>query len=491
MWKWGLALFALLVVAASGTAFYLSDKLYLRFPHTVVPSSQFGRTYAPAQLQADFQYLTSTMEHIHPDFQAVVDRAGYGARKSQIMRALDHPMTRVEFYDIASQINGSINDGHTQLRVPAEEWQADAVCPPLGIDIDENGLLITRSYGDLSIPANSRLVSLNGVDAAELARWMMARESAETVSARRAYAASHFPSRVWAYGIRAPYDIVYRPPGAAANRHAEAQSIALDAWNRESGFNSSNPMQLTMLPDHIAELYLRDFDQPESRYSAFLKQAFQQIKDNKISALILDLRKNNGGDSRESDELQTYISDSELPALEKVSVKTTPEVKAIYRTLLPEGFRWIPLNQVVPMLRGIDRSPDNGMFTFQPEAGSPVQRSSPNPLSYHGDLFVLIGPYTYSTAVLFVAPLKYWHRATLVGETTGEPMTFFGDNYEFDLPNTKLVADVSHKVFYLLGSKGPHEGVEPDIAASSQMPDALLLAMKEIDRRRALHASTH
>jgi hypothetical protein len=63
-------------------------------------------------------------------------------------------------------------------------------------------------------------------------------------------------------------------------------------------------------------------------------------------------------------------------------------------------------------------------------------------------------------------------------------LTFFGDNYEFDAPSTKLVTDVSHKTFYLLGSTGPHSGLEPDIAISPRAPDAMLLAMREIKRRR-------
>jgi hypothetical protein len=63
-----------------------------------------------------------------------------------------------------------------------------------------------------------------------------------------------------------------------------------------------------------------------------------------------------------------------------------------------------------------------------------------------------------STAVLFAAPLKYWHRATIIGETTAEPLTFFGDNYEFDAPRTMLVTDVSHTLFQLLGSHGPQAG---------------------------------
>jgi len=42
---------------------------------------------------------------------------------------------------------------------------------------------------------------------------------------------------------------------------------------------------------------------------------------------------------------------------------------------------------------------------------------------------------------------------------------------------------VSHKLFRLFGSHGPHAGLEPDIAVSKAHPDALALAMQAIAAR--------
>ena len=72
-------------------------------------------------------------------------------------------------------------------------------------------------------------------------------------------------------------------------------------------------------------------------------------------------------------------------------------------------------------------------------------------MQYHGTLSILIGPRTYSSAVIFAAPFKHYHLATMIGEETGEPLVFYGDDYDFDLPATHLQAQVSHKRFTLLG----------------------------------------
>lgn len=159
-------------------------------------------------------------------------------------------------------------------------------------------------------------------------------------------------------------------------------------------------------------------------------------------------------------------------------------MKAAYRTLLPPGFRWIPLNRLIAPLAGIQNAPDNGVSVSHPDGDHPAERFFKQNLAFKGDLYLLISPITYSQALLAAAPYKYWKRAVVIGQTTGEPMTFFGDYFAFDLPNTKLVMHASHKRFVLFGSKGPHAGLEPDITVQPDQ-DAYQIALREIARRRA------
>ena len=64
----------------------------------------------------------------------------------------------------------------------------------------------------------------------------------------------------------------------------------------------------------------------------------------------------------------------------------------------------------------------------------------------------------------------------MVGAAPTEPLTFFGDYYEFDLPHTRLQMHVSHKRFVLFGSNGHGEHLQPDIPTTPQRPDAYAIA---------------
>ena len=119
---------AAVVALVAGLGFYLSDKVYIRFPHAHVAPADFTRRYSADELKSDFRYLTATVEHIHPDVAAVTDKSQYAALKALTLASLDHPMTRTEFFRaIAPALGRAYADGHTELLTPTdEEWSGYA-----------------------------------------------------------------------------------------------------------------------------------------------------------------------------------------------------------------------------------------------------------------------------------------------------------------------------------------------------------------------------
>jgi hypothetical protein len=485
MWKWIAASIVGVLVLLGGLAAYLSDKIYLRFDHAKVSPAAFERRFEAKALKQDFLYLTATIERLHPNFPAIVDRPTYDRRKAEILAALDHPMTRQEFYRTMAPIDGEFRDGHTSLRNPAEELEAYNATgngsPPLVVRFDDQGAQIVTSLGP-PIPAGSRLRAIGDVDAVALRDHVAARISGESMPFRWSYASETFARRVWEEGLRPPFKIAWTSPSGAKGEVMSA-GVSAKTWNAASGTLGGAPFSLRIDGD-VAHLVVSSLDTPPGQLKAFLDTAFTTIRDRRVHTVVLDLRQNGGGDSRQGDLLQSYLSDKKLPAMAQLSVKTSPEVKAIYRTLLPAGFRWIPIQSMIPTLRGIQQSPDNGFYVSDPDARSPTPRMFGNEKVFKGELYVLISPVTYSSAVIFAAPLKYWKRATFVGQAAGEPLTFYGDNYLFDLPNTKLQASVSHKIFTLLGSRGPGSRLEPDLVVAPG-DDAYQAALRDIARRRA------
>jgi peptidase S41-like protein len=486
MWKWVIGIAGAMVVAVVGLGVYLSGQIYLRPGHTPVTITIMARRFSPDELRADFSVLTAMIEHVHPDIRAIVDAAAYARKKDEILSSLDHPMTRIEFARLVSSINGMYQDGHTGLRRPQAEWEivkAREAVIPLRVSFDDEGATILRAIDLPEIPVRARLVSINGVLATDLRDWMTDRVSGEALPFRRSYAAERFASGAWQRDLKAPFTIKWRTPNSTSEFDTVTPGVNFERWESTGGSLGTGAYRLG-INGEVALLVINTLDGPLDDFKSFLKSAFRSIQDQRVTSVVLDLRQNTGGDSRQGDLLQSFLSDEILPALAEVAVKATPEVKLRYKTLMPDNFRWIPLNSLVPMLRGIQSAPDNGFYRFHPDPPTPKARWLKNPLVFHGDLYVLISQVTYSSAVIFAQPFKYWRRATFIGEATGEPLRFYGDNYEFELPNTELQASVSHKQFSLLGARDPNGGIEPDICTTDRASDSYQLALGEIARRR-------
>jgi C-terminal processing protease CtpA/Prc len=90
---------------------------------------------------------------------------------------------------------------------------------------------------------------------------------------------------------------------------------------------------------------------------------------------------------------------------------------------------------------------------------------------FTGRLFLLTGPYTFSSAADFAAVVKDFGIGTLIGEETGGLRQSFGDTLPFSLPHSGIGCNVSHKRFYApLPEPGDDShGTIPDIVVDEGM----------------------
>jgi hypothetical protein len=62
------------------------------------------------------------------------------------------------------------------------------------------------------------------------------------------------------------------------------------------------------------------------RFKGFLKETFETVKNKRMSHLIIDVRRNGGGNSALGDELMQYISRKPFRTFDRVTVKVSNEI---------------------------------------------------------------------------------------------------------------------------------------------------------------------
>lgn len=92
-------------------------------------------------------------------------------------------------------------------------------------------------------------------------------------------------------------------------------------------------------------------------------------------------------------------------------------------------------------------------------------------IKFNGETYLLTCNYTFSSANMLAIAFRCYEMGTVVGEETGGCLTAFGDVISFNLPNTQLRVNCSHKKFIHPCNDGKLHGVYPDIEIKPSFDD--------------------
>jgi hypothetical protein len=189
-------------------------------------------------------------------------------------------------------------------------------------------------------------------------------------------------------------------------------------------------------------------DRPQ--YEAFFAKMFAEMRENDIKGLVVDLRKNGGGDSGTGNLLIRYLAHAPFRQYEQVAKRLTPQALAFYKSigidymsLLKEGF---DTSSLALDPNGVPVQKD---FTVEARFVDPADE----PFRFTGPVCVLIGRGTYSSAALFASTVQYYGLATLVGEETlpfVRGRQHCGDVVFVSLPHSQITVQISTAVFTVM-----------------------------------------
>lgn len=436
---------------------------------TEFPGSELGRQIPAAELRKDFEFLTQTLEQVHPDLYAYANRESVRALGQRIERELVSPMTRTEFFKTVAPFVAQLGDGHTSVFPPTEEYSRfrseGGLAFPFTVHYDAGGgITIIRNYTtDSSLVEGARILSINGLSADSLFRRFTAEFSGEREIFRTTRAAAQFRLLLWLHHVVSPYSIEITSANGLT-RNMRLDGIPQTAVLRQDSLRARQFIRVPnysfkRLDGNIGYLDFRSMTDIPA-FDAFLETTFREIKDRTVRGLIIDLRNNGGGDSRLGDALLSFITDSSYHQAERKEWKMSSQYKAYMRSGLPWWVRWFPITWVSAAARNYFGAEDGAIVVQRYESRTPP----PNPLRYRGKVCFLIGPGTFSSAMMLANTVADFRIAKLIGEQSGGIPNSFGEIYRFDLPNSKLRVSVSSARFVRAnGDVEDRRGVVPDI----------------------------
>lgn len=434
--------------------------LYQQDPPPGFASSKIAKQF----LKEDMLYWQKVMEESHVNPYHAIRKEQMDRLQEEVLSSLPDSVTHFEACFAISRLVGALDEGHLGFatnRVSDSLYAYHCVrFPYLLFDIDNGALVVQR---DLSVanklPAFSRITEINGIPVQQLYD-KYAKFYGGLEPWRRLQVKNNIRKLLYMDGIISPFRI-------KATVNDLTLEFTTDGYTYQQADSISKlivaelsvptkPFSVNFLENNIALIEFNNMNgKLRDSFDVFLRRTFQQLKERNTTGLIIDLRKNGGGDSGLGDMLIGYISGKEYRNASGMKMRISSHSKAYAEMMKADDpfKKW-----------------KNGkLYEYKAKK---LLKPGDNPLRYTGKTAVLIGTGTFSSANMLTNAIKDYQLATLIGESTAEPANDFGEIFPFMLPHTCIVATTAIKMFMRAnGDEKDFTGIKPDIEVTNTLRD--------------------
>lgn len=187
---------------------------------------------------------------------------------------------------------------------------------------------------------------------------------------------------------------------------------------------------------------------------SFLNEMFNEIDLKNINVLVVDLRKNSGGNSNLGDMLLSWLKPIEeiktqttLLRISDLWIKHNPmQYFTLFNAFLKENIELKKGELINPNLR-TNNSNKNKEELNNKNTMSLYRRNMDTSKIFKGEVIFLQSPETYSSSGLLITNALDNNIGKVIGTESSYNTSSYGDLLGWTLPNTKLKGYVSHKIF--------------------------------------------
>lgn len=405
-----------------------------------------------AQALADLDALVSGMKEIHPDLFFVCPERVFEASVDSTRKAFPDSMTVIDFYKYAEPLTSMLGDGHTQLYFPKETVkQNGCLLFPLTIEINLNDstVMVADSYRESGtvIAKGSRILSINGMGYRSIIQEMMKYGGGERPFFRLSKIDRDFINFLYMLYPAEEYRIECENKGVTQEFTVRALPYSECSFARsEKGWASEPYTYRLMEPEGVA---IMEFDafMDADRFRYFTDSLFSVLKEKQIRHLIIDIRKNGGGDSDLGDELLQYISPVPFKQFGKQVIRYSDLQKKLALQLPGSSKDYSHKQDGIEIIEETDEM-------------IPLRE---NPLRYQGKVYLLVGHTTFSSASSLSWAFQNFKLGPVIGEETGGMSVCFGDIVILQLPYSKINSTISFARMYMYKASDQEiHGTVPD-----------------------------
>ena len=451
-----------------------------------------ARVSVSAGYQADVSVLRRALENLHPGLYRYNSPAELERRFAELETRLAGASAPVAAYLAIARFTSTLRCGHT-FPNPANQPNAtaDAVFRrtprvPFYFRWLDGRMVVTHdASAERAFPRGTEVLAINGVPTATILSRLLEYARADGANnAKRLANLSVHPAERWeAFDVYFPllfpqdwgqWSFEVRPPGESSRsvRAAPAtvaQRMAVyDSLRRITRDTTSPPWTFRIEDDGLATLAMPSWVTFNDRWDwrGFVNRAFSELAARRATALVVDLRGNEGGTSV-GDVILAHLTDHEIVPTQ---LRRYTRYRAIPADLKPYLDTWDrSFDDWGSSVTSAPTPPGGGAGGFfrltlsgDDSAGSVIRPVAPR---FGGKVFVLVGADNSSATFEFALAAREQRLGTLVGQPTGGNQRGIngGAFYFLRLPNSGVEVDLPLIGFFPPNDQ-PDAGLTPDVA---------------------------
>ena len=381
-----------------------------------------GELISVESLKNDINKVASVIESTHPSPEFTMDVAKVKAKLNSLSREITVPMSQLAAWKKMSLLNPLFNDGHMVLTYPdvnkhlEAHLNKDGKVFPFKVRIDNSKrIYVTDNFNSNQVSLGDEIVSINGLSASDIVESILKRMHGDSLPHRIALTSSRFAKMYWLlYG-----DTKYYQVDILKGTKKESYSILGSSERENTNDSSINEfVKRDILANNIGYLKIDRFyyvPKHEQAYFRFMDDTWQAFHKANVQDVIIDVRDNPGGtDHYWQLGVAPYIAEEPFLFLSHFKARMTAQnikrgpIKGKLGSIV-EG----PFNQKVPIKKH-------------------------NKLRIPGKAYLLMGPLSYSSSVLFLTALQDSGQAIIAGSQSGVRSCTTGRIETVNLSGSKL-----------------------------------------------------
>jgi hypothetical protein len=410
--------------------------------------------------------IVSTISAVHPNPYFRYDSSYIAHSVDSLIQTWDSTHVAAKgFVSSSMKIAALMSNGHTQV-----DWMSKGIYQelksykylPVQLKVDNGAVYVLKSAQKGKQIENKQVISINGIASSQLLG-----KYTSYIGGEPHFKQEHAGLYCSIYGfldetITPPYKFKFDD-----GEEIELKGVGVLGVNKllQGQRSPKKAFTFEIIEDDIGLISYNSctfLDQ----FPGFLEESFTEMKSKGIDKLIIDVRLNPGGDSRLNDTLLSYITKKPYRQMTGRMWKVSDQVKnavknyGIWDEFFSSTFRTEYSN--TPSGQFIEQ--------FDTVKTVPVERE----LFFDGEVCILQGPSTFSSANMFVDAVKTFDLATIIGEPSGELTNDYGEVVTFYVKQTQVYLTIAST--YDIGASGntdEHSVVLPDIYADDAMKDGI------------------